>query len=467
MKRLTVMLIVFILVSVLLIAGVWTLIEPTYQARAEIRIRPIIPRLVFQTEQNGLIPLYDSYVNTQISIVKSLTVLQRVLDQREVQETQWYKSPRRPLLERWRAKPLTPIDKLTESLSVQPRPTTEIVEVSFVDPAERDAKLIVDAVVDQYIRYVHEKSNATENTLYRQLVDQYDTLRREIQGRETICAALYKSLGTQVPQELVSAKKIRLEETQARLNELRRRVAFLEWERQQDTAMEDANAPAVSGGNLPRQPRHHEDAEWRQRDIAVRTIRYNMAASGLDPNDPEVIRARKDLAFAEELLRLRETQLDEQWRDRAETALANTDPNSHFRPGRAAKYELARVKREEELLQAELQKQEGEFSEFFASAQILEKENNEQQHKRELFEAVRARLDQKNMERNVPGAIEILTPAYVSPKPYKDRRIAWTALALVPAWSLAIVAGLSTGNKKKAAGKEPPAETATTEAKDQ
>jgi len=40
-------------------------------------------------------------------------------------------------------------------------------------------------------------------------------------------------------------------------------------------------------------------------------------------------------------------------------------------------------------------------------------------------------LDQKNMERNVPGSIEVLTRAFVPSEPHKDRRIVFTAMALV------------------------------------
>ncbi len=48
-----------------------------------------------------------------------------------------------------------------------------------------------------------------------------------------------------------------------------------------------------------------------------------------------------------------------------------------------------------------------------------------------MANAVRQRLDQKNMERNVPGSIEVLTQASVSSEPHKDRRIVFTAMALV------------------------------------
>ncbi len=80
---------------------------------------------------------------------------------------------------------------------------------------------------------------------------------------------------------------------------------------------------------------------------------------------------------------------------------------------------------------AEFKEQQAEFQELFESAQLLERENNALQHKRELFGAVRQRLDQKTMERNVPGSIEVLTRASVSSEPHKDRRIVFTAIALV------------------------------------
>lgn len=84
---------IFVLVSAPIIAFVWTQTVLKYQARAEVRVRPIIPFLVFRTEESGMIPLYDSFKNTQVSIMRSMTVLQRVLDQKEIQETEWFQTP--------------------------------------------------------------------------------------------------------------------------------------------------------------------------------------------------------------------------------------------------------------------------------------------------------------------------------------------------------------------------------------
>jgi hypothetical protein len=269
-------------------------------------------------------------------------------------------------------------------------------------------------------------------------------LENEIKGQEMISAELRKSLGTGTPQELVSSKRIRLDETQARLNEKRQSIAVLEWKRKEledlmkmEITHEQNDVPVDSTAQMEKKPKYHEDSEWRALDINVRTIQHNIAASELDPNNPEIIRATKDLEFAKELLRLREVQLDEQWRDRPKnisevpmTITSDSGPDYEEKL-RALELQLAQIKYEEQLLLAELRKQQEEFQSLFESAQLLEKENNSLHHKRDLFKAVRQRLDQKNMEHNIPGPIEVLTQAFAPSEPHKDRRILYTSIVVI------------------------------------
>jgi len=422
MKRLILVLVVFVLVVAPVIAGVWTLIVPKYEAKGEVRVRPIIPRLVFQTDENGIIPFYDAFVNTQVSILRSSTVLQRVLDQAAVQQTQWYKSPRKTLMPRWAGDTPPPVERLREELLAQPHPQTEIIDVSFLDVNANDAKVIVDTVLEQYIKYINETSDATEDKLYRQLVDQYNSLKNEIQGRESVCAALRKSLGTETPQEFLSHRRVRLDETQARLGELRDRITVLQWEVNQTAGATDGNSLIDPSR---RRPKYHEDAEWRKLDIAARTIQHNIAADQLEVNDPAAVRARRDLTFAQELLRLRQAQLDEQWNDRGK------DMAGHEEGPASVERRLALAKMEEQLLRADLEKQGADFNDLFDRAQSLAKENAALQQKRELFDAIRQRLDQKNVERGVPGSIEVLTGACVPSKPVPEHRVLFTAGALL------------------------------------
>ena len=441
------LLVVFVLVAAPAIAAIWTQVVPKYRAMAEVRVQPIIPYLVFRTEDSGMIPLYSSFVSTQVSIMRSLAVLQRVLeqqgalDQQKVQETQWYKEPPKPLVQRLRGNPpASHIERLGDALSVKPRKGTEIIDIAFIDSSAKDAKIIVDAVLDQYMKYIGEKSDATKDKLYNTLVEQYKSLENEILGREKVSAGLRNSLGTGTPQELVSSTRVRLDTTQARLSELRLSIAVSEWERKE---LEDLMKQAITDdsndvpGRMEKQPKYYEDAEWRKLDINVKTTRHNIDNSLLTPNHPDMIRTTHNMKFTEELLRLREAQLDEQWRDRPNNVagvpitITGADGLGYEERLRILEHQLARIKYEEQLLLPEFEKQQAEFGGLFESAQLLEKENNALLHKRELFNAVRQRLDQKNMERNVPGSIEVLTWSSVSSRPYNDRRIVFTAMALV------------------------------------
>ncbi len=175
------LLLVFVLLVASVIAAIWTQVIPEYRAEAEVRVRPIIPYLVFRTEDSGMIPLYSSYVNTQVSIMRSNVVLQRVLDQPQVRETQWYKEPPKPLVQRLLGKPpASHIERLKDGLSAKPRKETEIIDITFIDSNAEDAKIIVDVILDEYVQYIGEKSDATKDELYSKLVDQYKSLDNEI-----------------------------------------------------------------------------------------------------------------------------------------------------------------------------------------------------------------------------------------------------------------------------------------------
>lgn len=426
---------VFLLVAAPAIATIWTLVVPRYRAQAELRVRPILPYLVFQTEDSGKIPLYDSFVNTQVSIINSETVLQRVLDQSAIKETQWYKNPPKSLMGLLRGIPPSPIDRLRDALSARPLRDTEIIDVSFTDSSAEEAQLIANTVLEQYIYRIGNMSDDTGGKILEELKDRYDLLEKEILDREKNTAELRKELRTGTPEELISGKRLRLDETEARLSQVRQSITLLEWEiKRADT--DDSNNVPDANDRMQRQLKYYEDVEWRRLDANVRTMRHNIDNSLLKPNHPDSARIEKELQFAEEQLKQREQQLDEQWLDRLKNpagalTIAGASGLSYEEGLVYIEHQLERSKREEKLLADELDKQKAEFASLFESAQLLETENNALLHQRELFSAVRQRVDQKEMELNAPGSIEVLTPAYPSSEPYNDRRIAFTVMVMV------------------------------------
>ncbi|MHC4717861.1 MAG: Wzz/FepE/Etk N-terminal domain-containing protein, partial [Planctomycetota bacterium] len=155
---------VFALIAAPVIAAVWILIRPEYTARAEVRVG-----------QRTHGPLGDSkpitghrrVMNTQVTIIRSPTVLWRVLDQTDVKQTSWYRDPPRRLWPRNKSR----MERLRDALSVRPRANTEIIGVSFASLRPREAALILNATLDQYKELISERSDKTRDNTYRRLTD--------------------------------------------------------------------------------------------------------------------------------------------------------------------------------------------------------------------------------------------------------------------------------------------------------
>lgn len=431
-------LVIAIVVAALLIPGIWIWYAPMYRARAEVRVRPIIPYLVFRTEESGTIPLYDSFVNTQVPIISSTPVLQRVLDDERLRQTQWHAKPSQSLVQKMLGETTTPMERIEEDLAASPRKDTEIIDVSFKASNPQDAKLILNTILDHYVRYIAEMSDATEDKVYRQLTEQYASLESEILGREKIIDGLHTALGTAIPEELVSNQRVRLDETQAHLAQVQQSITLLQWELDSLNA-QDSNGTWSLGDNQ-KQPEYYEDEQWNKLDVDRKQIQYEIETAATGPHHPDTIRAEKQLRLVKEMLREREAQLDEIWSNREVPLQVTITAGTQLNYDEAVAYleqQLGRAKHEEQLVLASLQKQMTEFDKLFESAQQLDKENVTLKHRRELYDAVRQRLDQKNMERNAPGSIEIMTAAVTEPNPHNDHRIVFTLMASI----LALCAG--------------------------
>jgi len=464
---------VFVLLAAPAITFVWTQIIPEYQARGEVRVQPIIPRLVFNTEDNGRIPLYESFVNTQVALMRSPTVLRRVLDQEDVKNTQWYKNPPQSLPYRLLDKPATPaMERLKDSLSVRPRRRTEMIDVSFSAQEANDAKIIVNAVLDQYLAYTSDITDESKDAIYSRLTEQYKSLDNENSGREKIISDLRKALGTGMPEELIASKRLRLDKAESLHNGVKHDISLLEWQKKeigellkkqkaenekltaeliakQAAQSEDESVvdPVVEA---PKQPKYHADAEWRRLDIQLRTIKHRVESGAKygTTKKTEMAQLEEEVEFTEELLKLREGQLDEDWQNTPKNIIASksgiaggtvgqevaeeasTDYEARLRE---IEYKLGQANYEEKLLQVKHKNEKAEFDSVFNTAQMLEKETGTLAHKRQLFNAVRERLDQKNMERNVPGSIKVFAQAMTPSRPAKDRRMVFTIMAIVMA----------------------------------
>jgi uncharacterized protein involved in exopolysaccharide biosynthesis len=214
---------VSLLVAAPLILGIWLFMAPQYEAIGQVRVHPIIPHLVFRTENNGTVPLYQSYLNTQVGVIRSPTVLQAALAQPEVQATAW--AQRSPAF--WIRQGPSQLERLQEDLIVRPRGKTELIDISIRTASGDDSAAIVNHVLEEYINSIRSTSDEGSDVLFGQLTEKYDALKAEIDKHETVAAGLRRELGTNNPEELVTRYRLRLDERQAELDTVRRRLTVL------------------------------------------------------------------------------------------------------------------------------------------------------------------------------------------------------------------------------------------------
>ncbi len=427
---------VFVLVAVPAITLIWTQVAPKYMAEAKIHVRPIIPQLVFKTEDNGIIPLYDSYKNTQATIILSPKVLQRALDRREIKNTTWYGSP-----EKYAEKSTLPIEGLQKNLVVTPERGTEIITVamSYRNPVE--AALILNTVLDEYIKFTHENYSQTNDFVYRKLSEEIDSMTREIESLEKITARLRKELGTGTPDELLAQKRVRLDEAQAKLDAINQDIKVSEWQQKKlEDMIKQTSKPADQAALTDSETvKYGFDQEWRQLYSEMKTLKSQIEIERQQIGEihPRMVELRQKLELAQDNLKVREGQLDKQVRIQPEQTLAltaegtnKTDELNKPLDLDSLRHRVQLLKYRKDVLSETLKQQKGDFDQTFSSAQMLVKESDNISHRREIYNKVRTRLDEKEMEGKVPGSIEIIAPAIAPSEPEKDKRIPFTFAAL-------------------------------------
>ncbi|MDR3181302.1 MAG: hypothetical protein LBT89_00020, partial [Planctomycetaceae bacterium] len=136
-------------------AGILYLAFPAkYTAQAWIRIFSEKPKFIYDEKTQVK---YDEYVNTQFALMRSLTILEKALENADVAKL--------PCIIRERDK----AGWLAKQLIIKTDGKSEIVIVSIACNLPDEAEKIVNAVVDAYFEYYNLQSQDSSNHLIRQL----------------------------------------------------------------------------------------------------------------------------------------------------------------------------------------------------------------------------------------------------------------------------------------------------------
>lgn len=390
--------------------------KPEYRAVATVQISPIIPRLVFKTDDNGSIPLYASYVNTKTTILQSAAVLDRVLARPDVRATNWFAAQRKPRFE-----------ALQDLLTVIPKQKSELIDVAVTTRRAQDAAVLANAVVEEFLKYDSENVQREDAALFEKLTEELERRAARIRDMQAELAGPRREVGTGEPDMLLASRTEKLDALRSELLALRRQIAVIDWQRQRAAQNRSETGGAATA---TADAAYVADPVWQQLNRNLFDLRNRLAIDSerFGPKHAGMLELQKRVAFAEQSLREREAQLD--LARGVATAGPTVEPNDAVLAPASLEERAALLQHRAQLLEADIAAQQQEFDRTLEAAEELKKRSAELRYEQDMYEAVRSRHAQKEVESHVLGAIKMLTPAHVPETPFRDRRNLFSALAL-------------------------------------
>lgn len=426
---------IFIVGSAVSLPYIWYTMKPNYLANGVLRFKPQERKLAYQTELNSTMPRYDAYVNTQVTIIKSSRVLAPVLQRSEVRQTEWYREIAATAGTDLEGRMIPALQKV---LDVNARSRTELMDVSMQLPYPESAAVLINAVMDEYVKYAQSEMKGEEEWLAEALTKVSAGLKKEIAGLIATKYNLAKRIGTIDSASLGLQLAQHLNLLEAEHLQLKRRLEMTNWEIHKFSTADGLDSELVEGddaGDLtsPEEAarQYANDSKWQELFSKLEKTRYDLdvARQSYGERHPNIRQLLLDLDFGERMLREREVQLDEEWATRS-YAQQPVNMDHRFMLRQYAK----RTEQELQLVREEMERQRARVADIGDIALELAQYEEQIKNKRETHDLIRKRLEALQMEANVPPArISMAAQAIAPTSPAKDRRKVLSVASVVGA----------------------------------
>lgn len=258
-------------------SAAYFLTEPKYESSGSIQIKSYLQPIIDDTFENGSIPLYQNYVQTQVALIQSRPVLEQALQDEIMTLVPWARQP-------------NALNLLAGGLEVETQRGSELVRISFRADNAREAQAVVKAVIgaydDRYLRgTMGDRSDIQGilNTEQTQLNGQQEAKREQL--RELIKLS---PTGGDAPDRYNPGKQVRIDEIEVSLSDLREQLA------------QDAGVGAVIEPALVDLLAFDPALELRASELAAAVlVLEKVHQGGLLPGHHAYRRAVKDLEYAE------------------------------------------------------------------------------------------------------------------------------------------------------------------------
>lgn len=400
--------IVFLLTAGVSVPLIYKSVKPSYRSTAVVRVSPVGAKVVWETENSELTPVYYRHVNTQVSIIQSQGVLRPVLQREDVRASAWYRRNADPSGDVTAAQ----LDALLGSLEVRLRKDSELIDVSVVDGDPKSCAILANAIVIEFERYNQQQLRDEDINLLNMLHDEEEKYRREIRAKADDRYQVSKALGTDTPDELRSNLSLYLNSLEVRYEELehQHRLTLGEMKRMGDEAPA-GTAPGGAGAAFAADP------QWYQLSVALQQARMELEAAKERYGEahPELRERTRKVNSFKQMLADREQQLSSGAVPAGANGTGALDASAMRRLVQAQVDEL-------ELLRTRIQEQRRRVADASTLARDIEQFDRDLARMQKDFDDVRARRTQLETEGKAPARITVADLGIEPIRPHQSKR---------------------------------------------
>ena len=231
LRRWHIALLTFFVICLIGLPAIWFLIEPVYVVTGAIRIAPILSDILTAAKDRGDISDYQSFMNTQVEMITSTQVVDRVADDLKDSNLSFFKNTNAGLVDKVKQKLQgTQINRepawilkqalISGTIQVTAPRGKELIEISMKRNESKESVRIVNAFINAFMTVGISASTQEEDRNLGILRDQRKVVDQEIEGLRQDIYMLAKEYGTEKLDSRQDLMMRRLESLNAELTQI-------------------------------------------------------------------------------------------------------------------------------------------------------------------------------------------------------------------------------------------------------
>jgi capsular exopolysaccharide synthesis family protein len=420
LRRWYIVLTTFLLMCVIGIPAIWLLIKPKQAVTAAIQVKPVISSILFtDRESEGVLPMYRNFMNTQADLIRSDQVLHRVVDELADKKLKFFENIPDPVA---RLKNAFVMDDIT----VNPDRYSELIKITMEAQNTPEAVQIVNAFVNAYMAIEASKETTGGDQKLAVLESERKVLSEKLERQRQTVRQMAEEYGTVALSGREEMMMQRVAALQAELTRIETRKITLQ---AQVELLQESKTQSIDAERLLTL-RHN----FVNSDLMVQSLTTNIAQmeqalivakQTLAPTNPELQRKADLLETLKQRLEQRRQEVYKNFDEMIEKEMASSDKNQL----KNLKAELKQAEAYEKRLQDTLAKENIETIELGRKHLAIQDQQEQLELTKELYDTVRRRIQELEMERKRPARISIAYDANVIP--LRNKRIKYTAALIL------------------------------------